>query len=251
MPLPPLHAVSNSQYYLNGNVTIQEGAAIAPGVILQTDADSRIIIAAGVCIGMGAILQAHQGTIAVETGAILGAGVLVIGKGTIGANACVGTATTLYNSSIDAGQVVPSGSLLGDKGRQVAEATDADKEQESTGNPSVVAPENPSIVSLESNSAPSAEAEAQGTTSAEENNSLTSSSLASASKDNSSAPSAAAETTDISKPADHTPEPSANESPSSQPVGLPIYGQNGLQQLLVTLFPYKQALKNSTQDGNT
>ena len=123
MHLPLLPAISNSDVYVTGDVSIDASAAIAPGVIIQAEPDSKIIIAAGVCIGMGAILHAHKGTLEVESGAILGAGVLVVGKGKIGNNACIGSATTIWNTSIEPWQVVPPASLLGDTGRQVAETS--------------------------------------------------------------------------------------------------------------------------------
>jgi len=121
MYLPPLHPISNSQFYVSGNVTIDPSAAIAPGVLLQADPESQIIIASGVCIGMGAILHAHAGILEVEQGANLGTGVLIVGKGKIEANACIGSMTTILNSSVGAGKVVPPGSLIGDPSRQVAE----------------------------------------------------------------------------------------------------------------------------------
>lgn len=121
MYLPPLHPISNSQFYVSGNVTIDPSAAIAPGVLLQADLESQIIIAAGVCIGMGTILHAHAGILEVEEGANIGTGVLIVGKGKIEANACIGSMTTILNSSVGAGKVVPPGSLIGDTSRQVTE----------------------------------------------------------------------------------------------------------------------------------
>lgn len=120
MHLPLLRPISTANYFVSGDVVIDECAAIGPGVILQADAGSRIVIAAGVCIGMGAILHAHQGNIEVEAGANLGAGVLLVGTGKIGANACVGAATTVFNSSIQPTSVVPAASIIGDTSRQVA-----------------------------------------------------------------------------------------------------------------------------------
>lgn len=118
MYFPPLQPLHNSQYNVSGDVTIDPSAAIAPGVLLQATPDSRIIIAAGVCIGMGTIVHAIEGTVAVESGASLGAAVLVLGKSKIGANACVGSMTTIINSDIERGQVVTPGSLLGDDSRK-------------------------------------------------------------------------------------------------------------------------------------
>jgi carbon dioxide concentrating mechanism protein CcmN len=122
MNLPPLQPISNSHFYVSGNVTIDPNAAIAPGVILQADPNSQITIAAGACIGMGVVLHAYEGSLEVETGANLGAGVLVIGKVKIGANACIGSATTIFNCSIESNQVIPPGSLFGDSGHQVIQA---------------------------------------------------------------------------------------------------------------------------------
>ncbi len=118
MYLSPLQPISNSHFYVSGNVTVHPSAAIAPGVLLQADPDSQIIIAAGVCVGMGAILHAHQGTLEVEEGANIGAGVLIVGKGKIGTNACIGSMTTILNSSVGWGQVIPPASLIGDASRQ-------------------------------------------------------------------------------------------------------------------------------------
>ncbi len=120
MLMPLLRSVELSQYYVSGDVTIDKSAAIAPGAILHADPGSRLVVAAGACIGMGAILHARDGTLAVEVGAILGAGVLIVGKAKIGANACVGAATTIVDSDIAPQQVVSPGSLVGDTSRQVA-----------------------------------------------------------------------------------------------------------------------------------
>lgn len=118
MHLPPLQPISNSQFYVSGNVTVDPGAAIAPGVLLQADPDSEITIASGVCIGMGAILHAHQGKLEIEEGTNIGTGVLIVGDCKVGANACIGSMTTIFNSSISRGDVISPGSLIGDKSRQ-------------------------------------------------------------------------------------------------------------------------------------
>ncbi|RMH75379.1 MAG: hypothetical protein D6680_11885 [Cyanobacteria bacterium J007] len=118
MYLPPLRATDNQMVYVSGDVKLDESAAIAPGVILQASPNSQLIVSAGVSIGMGAIVQAHQGTLTIAEGATLGAGVLAIGSGTIGANACLGAATTVLNPAIAPGKIVPAGSILGDRSRQ-------------------------------------------------------------------------------------------------------------------------------------
>jgi carbon dioxide concentrating mechanism protein CcmN len=43
----------------------------------------------------------------------------MVGQGKIGTNACIGALTTIWNASIEPWQVVPPGSLVGDQGRQV------------------------------------------------------------------------------------------------------------------------------------
>ncbi|AFY86539.1 MAG: hypothetical protein CLLPBCKN_003199 [Chroococcidiopsis cubana SAG 39.79] len=119
MSLSPLHPIGNFNSHISGEVIIDRTAAIAPGVVFHADPNSKIIIAAGVCIGMGVVLHAHDGNVEIETGVNLGAGVLVVGKATIGANACVGAATTVFNCSVAPKQVIPPGSLLGDTSRHL------------------------------------------------------------------------------------------------------------------------------------
>jgi carbon dioxide concentrating mechanism protein CcmN len=109
---PPL----DSSSYIQGDVTIDPGAVIAPGVLLQAGPNSRIVIASGVCLGMGVILQVHEGTLEIHSGASLGAGVLVVGSGKIGSNACIGTTSTLLNPSVASEQVIAPGSLLAEIG---------------------------------------------------------------------------------------------------------------------------------------
>lgn len=112
-----LRPISTSHYYTSGDVTIHAGVAIAPGVLIQADPDSRIVIRSGACIGIGAILHASNGVVEVGEGANIGAEVLLVGQVQIGGNACVGAATTIINSTIEQGQIIPPGSLIGDPSR--------------------------------------------------------------------------------------------------------------------------------------
>lgn len=123
MYVPSLQPPNSFDAYISGEVTVDPSAVIAPGVMLQASPDSQIIIGAGVCIGMGSIIHAHEGTLEVEAGAILGAGVLLVGKGKIGANACVGSTSTIWNASVAPRQVLSPGSLLGDESRQIVATT--------------------------------------------------------------------------------------------------------------------------------
>lgn len=119
MNLPVLPAVNNSEIFISGDVIIDENAVIASGVILQAAKGSKIIISAGACIGMGSILKAYQGVIEVKENAVLGAGTLIIGASRINSQVCVGTSTTIYNTSIESGTIIPGGSVIGDPSRSV------------------------------------------------------------------------------------------------------------------------------------
>jgi carbon dioxide concentrating mechanism protein CcmN len=120
MSVPLLRLDHSFNSGISGDVNIHPSAVLAPGVVLQAAVKGKIIIGPGVCIGMGSILQVSDGIIHVEAGANLGAGVLMVGPGKIGANACVGSATTIFNSSIAPSQVVPSGAVLGDTSRPLS-----------------------------------------------------------------------------------------------------------------------------------
>ncbi len=103
--------------HLDGNVSIDPTAAIAPGVLLQAEADSRITIGAGVCIGAGTIVHASGGNIDIGAGVCIGRGVLIVGSGEIDRNACIGAGSTVMNPQIEAGDVIPTHSILGDTSR--------------------------------------------------------------------------------------------------------------------------------------
>lgn len=112
-----------THYCTSGDVSIAPDAAIAAGSLLKADHDCAIVIGAGVCLGLGSVLHANGGTITVEVGASLGAGTVIVGHCRIGAQACIGSSTTIYNVSVAPGQLVPPGSLLGNMGRQVEAPT--------------------------------------------------------------------------------------------------------------------------------
>ena len=117
MYLPPLQPINNTEIRICGDVDIHPSASIAPGAILQASADSRIVIGADACIGMGTIISAYNGEIEIASGVTLGSGVLIVGSGKVGSNACIGTATTIFNCSVKAMEVVEPGSILGDRSR--------------------------------------------------------------------------------------------------------------------------------------
>ncbi|MBD2499414.1 transferase [Anabaena azotica] len=242
MSVPPLRLHNNFESYISGEVTIHPSAVIAPGVILQAAANSKIIIGAGVCIGMGSILQVDEGTIEVEAGASLGAGFLMVGKGKIGMNACIGAATTLFNSSVAPALVVPPGSILGDTTRQVA----AETPEPATNQVDSPNPQKPK---------------------ATENKVFTSTSFsASASvqfKQDSVAvnePPASPENQPATGENNHNSQADPNVTENAQSdqstaspnsFGTQIYGQGSIQRLLGTLFPHRQALNNPLPDDSS
>jgi carbon dioxide concentrating mechanism protein CcmN len=109
----------NPDVYVSGDVTIDPSATLAPGVILQAASDSQLRIAAGVCVGRGVIIQAYHGILEIEAGVVLGSGVLILGAGTLGENACIGSETTIFESSIAPEQVVAARSVIGDYSRRL------------------------------------------------------------------------------------------------------------------------------------
>ena len=228
MHLPTLPWSNNSHVYAEGDVSIDASAAIAPGVILRADPDSKIIIAAGVCIGMGALLHAHGGTLEVEAGANLGAGVLVVGKGTIGANACIGAVTTVWNTSIEPWQVVPAASVMGDKGRQITEASSL-----STNTPPLKASDPP-------------DSSAQAKT-GEDDYPTIKESLNGQAPSHSSAVSSDKDRRSSLSHEDSPTVPQVEQSASS--ADKPVYGQGSLDRILKTLFPYNPSLNRPPEDG--
>jgi carbon dioxide concentrating mechanism protein CcmN len=221
MYLSPLQLSSNSQILMSGDVVVNEGAAIAPGVILQADSGSRISIAAGACIGMGVILHAREGTLEIEAGVILGAGVLVVGAGKIGANACIGAGTTLIDPCIDQMQIMPAGSLIGDTSRQAgAEATSA----EATSAAPTAAPTSPETP--EATTPP---------------------------VDRPIEPPSPPQTPPQTAPETATDAPESTATEPPQPGEMPtiLYGQAHINRLLGTLFPHRQAFNRSEENGQT
>jgi len=210
MHLPlPLPLSSHSHVYVQGDVTIDPSAVISSGVILRANPESRIIIAPGVCIGAGSVLHADQGTLEIETGVNLGTGVLVVGHGTIGANACIGSLTTIWNASIERLTVVPAGSVVGDVGRQVAEVCTPAAPPVDSSNPPEAVNHSPKIASPPS---PSPEQPEQPNINPPVNSQRRSS------------------------------ESTTEEEPESanSPAENSVYGQGSVDRILKTLFPYNQ-----------
>ncbi|MGJ3252891.1 MAG: transferase [Elainellaceae cyanobacterium] len=118
MPVPEVQCPTDVLFYVAGDVTIHPSAAIASEVLLQANVGSQIIIGEGVCIGAGSIIHAYQGILEIRSGVTLGTKVLIVGSGYIGANACVGSHTTIFDCSVEEGECVPSQSLIVDESLQ-------------------------------------------------------------------------------------------------------------------------------------
>ena len=110
--------INTKQSLTSGDVVTFADAVIAPGVLLQADTGSQIMIRSGVCIGLGSVIHARGGNIVIDDGANLGAGVLLIGTVTIGARACLGAAVTVIDSEVAPGMILEAGTLVGDRSRQ-------------------------------------------------------------------------------------------------------------------------------------
>jgi len=218
---PPLQPLCNPQSYVSGDVTIDPSAVIGPGVLLAAEPNSRIVIAAGVCIGMGTIIHAQKGSLEIESGAVLGAGVLVVGAGKIGANACVGSCTTLFYSSVESKQVIFPGSLIGDKSRSTVDVTTVEvtseqtKETQPKPEPPVTPPPENHGLNVDSEQLEPEKTEVQSQVS---------------------------EVANESQPTQLEVEVPTNAS-------VQVYGQLHLNRLLLTLFPHNQSLKPPNQDG--
>ncbi|HEY9848225.1 MAG TPA: hypothetical protein V6D28_02100 [Leptolyngbyaceae cyanobacterium] len=233
MQLPPLQLSSDFQFFVSGDVTIDPSATIASGVVITADTNSRIIIGAGVCIGMGSILEVREGTLEIEAGVILGTNVLVFGQGKIGANTCIGSATTIFQSSIEAKQVVPPGSLIGDRSRRVPE----------TPAPKTVDRSKSATASGKNQTAMPTIRILPYTSKTQEKSIPANDRPVSTPKPN--PPTSAPPPQPASEPPVNLNQP---ESLEDNPVQ--FYGQVHLNRLLLTLFPHNQTLKRPHQDGN-
>ncbi len=246
MYVPPLHLSNSFDSYISGEVIIHPSAVLAPGVILQAVPNSKIIIGPGVCIGMGSILQVHEGTLEVEVGANLGSGFLMVGQGKIGANACIGSATTVFNCSVEPGQVVPPGSILGDTSRRVvttetpvlpeddrngsrgAEVLGGGEEKASVILPGINLTDVADSATVKLTDQASVTSEKPAVVTSESNHQ---------SKD-----------LPTVQPPQQLPTPS---TPSQNNSITHIYGQQNIQRLLITLFPHRQPSTTPKSDEPT
>ncbi|TAF57300.1 MAG: hypothetical protein EAZ61_01615 [Oscillatoriales cyanobacterium] len=92
---------------------VHDTALIATSVQLQTCAPYCIEIGAGVVIGEGCWLHACSGDIIIESGTVLGVGVLIVGWAKVGALALIGSAVTLFETTIEPGTTIAAHSVHG------------------------------------------------------------------------------------------------------------------------------------------
>lgn len=213
MYLPPPQPTLNHDIRVSGDVEIHPTASLAPGVILQAAPNSRIVIGADACIGMGAIVNACQGTIAIGSGAILGAGVLIIGKCKIGDNSCVGTSSTIFQQDVPAMSVIEPGSIIGDASRQA----EVDRVEPQSDRPRSKTPSS----HFNGKSDPAD----KGT-------------------DRVSEPEVVVDSNSGSIPQTDAAEPTVQKPKS------PVVGQLYINELLVTLFPYKKGSNSNSQNSS-
>lgn len=243
MYLPLIRPATHSDICVIGDVTIHDNAVIAPGTILQAAPGCRILIKEGACIGMGSLLNAYNGDIEVASGAMLGAGVLVVGHSKIGQNACIGSSTTIINSSIDSGTAIAPGSLVGDQSRQVVSETSPSTKEIKSENNGSVANNNGSTFNNDHIASKVASTEDKKPTFVQEMEDLW------AEPEPEVEP--VAEVSPPPKPSvEPIPEVLTQPKPSPDPQNAPVVGQIYINQLLYTLFPERQAF-NRSQNGSS
>jgi len=237
--------------YIHGDVIIHPSAVLAPGIILQAATNSRIVIGAGVCLGMGSILQVSEGILEIEAGANLGAGFLMVGQGKIGANACIGAATTVFNYSVAPGQVIASGSILGDTSRQVVEPS-AEEPDPSNSQPEKPEKQEQVISSTQLSVAAFLEFKHQSTPVSPP--SPTPKSQSPPVQETAVVSDSTSEETTLPESTEECSEnlkPSQSNLETHNIFGTQIYGQGSINRLLSTLFPHRQSLGNQNSDNSS
>lgn len=222
--LPPPQPVLNTDIRISGDVEIHPTASLAPGVILQASPNSRIVIGADVCIGMGVIINACQGSIEIDSGAILGAGVLIIGESKIGNHACIGTSTTVFQASVAAMAVIEPGSIIGDISRQI----NLEENQQHT----------------------KADTQAKSESQKNYRNDSHNSQEATYSKYNSATQpnQTMGQNSQQEQNSDSIPQVETSVEPQVQTEKVPVVGQVYINELLVTLFPHNKGLDPNSKN---
>jgi carbon dioxide concentrating mechanism protein CcmN len=248
MSVPLLRLSDRFDSYISGEVNIHPSAVLAPGVILQAAANSKIIIGPGVCIGMGSILQVSEGILEVEAGANLGAGFLMVGQGKIGTNACIGAATTVFNCSVAPGQVVSPGSLLGDSSRQIEEAQKLEPSTNNSASAEVGGEKLEEKPISSTHFSASAFVEFQHQSNSVSQPSPTPKSQSPPEEEQIQI--ADSDQKEPSQISNQESAPSQAESEALKNFGTQIYGQGNINRLLTTLFPHRQSLNDKHSDNS-
>jgi carbon dioxide concentrating mechanism protein CcmN len=200
---------------------------------------------------MGSILQVSEGILEIEAGANLGAGFLMVGQGKIGANACIGAATTVFNYSVAPGQVIASGSILGDTSRQVVEPS-AEKPESSDSQPEKPEKEEQVISSTQLSVAAFLEFKHQSTPVSPP--SPTPKSQSPPVEETAVVSDSTSEETTLPESTEECSEnlkPSESNLETHNIFGTQIYGQGSINRLLSTLFPHRQSLGNQNSDNSS
>lgn len=270
MSVPPLRLGNSFESYISGEVIIDPSAVIALGVILQAAPNSKIIIGAGVCVGMGSILQVHAGSLEIEAGASLGAGFLMVGAGKIGANACIGAATTVFECSVASGQVVPPGSILLSRSPDILDldavpveahnSMNGNNGKDSTNGNSIadgklIQPEPETVVDdvktdlWSSNRVPTM----QYFRSKSQSQLINSTTIGNNTDNSQNQHQDQAQDQPSKEPTEVSTIQAFNEPApeSANNFAAHIYGQGNVQRLLVTLFPHRQSLNKSISDDSS
>jgi carbon dioxide concentrating mechanism protein CcmN len=241
MYLPPLQAVHNAELYQTGDVTVDPSAVIGLGVILRASPKGRIVIRAGACLGMGTIINACEGTIEIESGAVLGPGVLMVGQGKVGANASVGAVSTIFNASIPPMQVLAAGSVIGQIAAKVlSESARSPTQQQSKVNPEISAVE---AVEPTESSPPVAESASSQPTGTTNDPSPLTTDEAENSDPSPLMTDEAENSYENSGGETSQPQLTNDAAPGAVPnAGTPIYGQIYISRMLGTIFPQGKAI---------
>ncbi|MBD1876634.1 hypothetical protein H6F75_24405 [Nodosilinea sp. FACHB-131] len=219
MAVPAQVITQPTNGYIQGDVDLAPGVAIAPGVLLGAAPGCRLVVSAGVCLGVDVVVQACHGDLVIEPGVSLGSGVLVVGHGSIGQHTCIGANSTLINPTIGASQAIAPGSLLGEPTQ-----TSSDQESSSSG------------------FTPSTSSHVYGTASsigAAENGLNGSGNPTVGTAHNGSIPSGIAQNGNTQNSIGHNV---AGQNGSS------VYGKTQVNRLLATLFPQRHSLNGASSE---
>ena len=224
--LPPPQPTQNKDIRISGDVEVHPTASLAQGVILQAAPNCKIVISADACIGMGAIINAAQGSVEIGSGAILGAGVLIIGASKIGSNCCIGTSSTIIQANVAPMAVIEPGSILGDGSRKVELAKDTQPENKSNLNGK--------------NASQTPNNFARGEGFANKNNRAADNKI-----NNKTVPNKGTSSPPTVTQVDTQVDNSLSPSPQKKPV----VGQVYINELLVTLFPHNKNSHSNSQNS--